>query len=96
MRRLIRTFLAYFLALGFTAFFFMLLPLLQAINSPFQGDSMVRTMEIVSVPPPPPPPMDEPDDPEPEPEPDPPKMVTSFDIYLSIIKFGLCIQLVVR
>ena len=74
MRRLIRTFVAFVLGLGCTAFFFMLLPLLQAINSPFQGDSMVRTMEIVSVPPPPPPPMDEPDDPEPEPEPDPPKM----------------------
>ena len=74
MRRLIRTFVAYILAFGCTAFFFMLLPLLQAINSPFQGDSVARTMEIVSVPPPPPPPMDEPDEPEPEPEPEPPQM----------------------
>ncbi len=70
MRRLIRTFVAFVLGLVCTAFFFMLLPLLQAINSPFQGDSVARTMEIVSVPPPPPPPpMDEPDEPEPEPEP---------------------------
>ena len=69
MRRLIRTFVAYILAFGCTAFFFMLLPLFQAINSPFQGDSMARTMEVVSVPPPPPPPMDEPEEPEPEPEP---------------------------
>ena len=74
MRRLIRTFVAYILAFGCTAFFFMLLPLLQAINSPFQGDSVSRAMEIVSVPPPPPPPMDEPDEPEPEPEPEPPQM----------------------
>ena len=74
MRRLIRTFVAFVLGLGCTAFFFMLLPLLQAINSPFQGDSVARTMEIVSVPPPPPPPMDEPDEPEPEPEPEPPQM----------------------
>ena len=71
---MLRSLLAFILALGCTAFFFMLLPLLQAINSPFQGDSMARTMEVVSVPPPPPPPMDEPDEPEPEPEPEPPQM----------------------
>ena len=52
----------------------MLLPLLQAINSPFQDNSVSRAMEIVSVPPPPPPIMDEPDDPEPEPEPEPPQI----------------------
>ena len=66
--------LAFVLAVGCTAFFFMILPLLQAINSPFQGDSMGRAMEVVTVPPPPPPPIEEPDDPEPEPEPEPPQM----------------------
>ncbi len=72
--RLGRSSLAFILALGCTAFFFMVLPLLQAINSPFQGDAVGRAMEVVTVPPPPPPPMDEPDEPEPEPEPEPPQM----------------------
>ena len=47
MRRLIRTFVAYILAFGCTAFFFMLLPLLQAINSPFQG-LVSRAMESLA------------------------------------------------
>lgn len=70
-----RSSLAFILALGCTAFFFMVLPLLQAINSPFQGDSLGRAMEVVTMPPPPPPPLlDEPEKPEPESEPEPPKM----------------------
>ncbi|MEC8770845.1 MAG: energy transducer TonB [Planctomycetota bacterium] len=74
LARLGRSSLAFVLAIGCTAFFFMVLPLLQAINSPFQGDSVGRAMEVVTVPPPPPPPMEEPDEPEPEPEPEPPQM----------------------
>ena len=69
-----RSSLALVLAVGCTAFFFMVLPLLQAINSPFQGGSVGRAMEVVTVPPPPPPPIEEPDEPEPEPEPEPPQM----------------------
>ena len=74
LRRLIRSLLAFILALGCTAFFFMLLPLLQAINSPFQGDSVSTNDGGGIRSPPPPPPMDEPDEPEPEPEPEPPQM----------------------
>ncbi len=74
-----RSSLAFILALGCTAFFFMVLPLLQAINSPFQGDSLGRAMEVVTTPPPPPPLMDEPDELEPEPEPEPPQMDSTPD-----------------
>jgi protein TonB len=58
-------------ALGGTAFFFLVLPLIQAIHQPPSGDSMLTSLAIADVPPPPPPPEEEPEEEEQEEEPPP-------------------------
>ncbi|MCB9896913.1 MAG: energy transducer TonB [Planctomycetes bacterium] len=60
-------------AAAFTTAFFLVLPMIQAINEPPQNDQLVRSVETADVPPPPPPPEEEPQKEE-ESEPEPPQL----------------------
>ena len=60
-------------AVGLTLVFFLVLPLMQAINKPPTGDLVMQTVDVANVPPPPPPPEEEPEE-EPEPEEQPPEL----------------------
>jgi len=62
-------------AVGLTAAFFLLLPLIQTIHNPHNSDVMLQEITTASIPPPPPPPEEQPEDEqEPEPEETPPEL----------------------
>jgi protein TonB len=60
-------------AVGFTALFFLVLPLMQAITSTVNADTVLQSVSTADVPPPPAPPEEEPEE-EPEPEEPPPQI----------------------
>jgi len=60
-------------AIGMTLVFFLILPLLQAMNQPPRADVVLQEVDTVDLPPPPPP-LEEEVEPEPEEEPPPPEL----------------------
>jgi len=66
---------ASFAAVGLTAVFFLVLPIIQAISSPAENDLVTRQIESTNIPPPPPPPVEEePEKEDEEPEEMPPEL----------------------
>jgi protein TonB len=62
-------------ALALTLLGFLLLPLIQAIGAPLDGDLLLTTVDAAALPPPPPPVIEEEEEPEPEPEEEPPELI---------------------
>lgn len=61
-------------ALALTLVLFLVLPILESINSGPKTDMIIQTVDTANVPPPPPPPEEEEKKEEPEPEKEPPKL----------------------
>lgn len=66
-------------AAGLTLLFFLVLPIMQAINQSGQQDMVVRTVQTAEIEPPPPPPAEEEPPEKPEPEEPPPELQESAE-----------------
>lgn len=76
-------------ATGFTLVFFLVLPLMQAIASLQQADTVLQSVATADVPPPPPPPEEEPEEEEEEEEPKPELEAPPQDLDLSQLELAL-------
>lgn len=76
-------------AIGGTALFFLVLPLIQAIHKPPGGDTLLSTLSVADVPPPPPPPEEEPEKEETPEEPPPDLVEETPPLDLSQLELAL-------